>query len=465
MGSTETLSNAARQAELFKRVLDRDGTVVMVVGSGCSFEETDLPTAEALSEEVHNRLVIEGHIAAMDDPTDLGALAEAVESATGSIELVVDRIRTRLSDAPANAGHLIAAALMIEGAISSILTINFDMCLTDAMRQLGVSSGISEVRGKRQISQLGSVNLIYLHGTVESPAADWVLTDSDVNDSWDGHWREALARRVLTAPVVVFAGVGTSVGALVTSLEKIEEELAGAQAVLLVQPGSLESSDFFEASSLTEEAHLDSGWLDFTRDLGDRMHALIVSELYQTAQEVLRDNRARWPEVDLSAVREALERLGLVAGGKCRGRWVRKEPRYMPWNSGAHRQYAQLALAVARIAGATNTTPQLTVTGGVLFDADDRSTQYSALLFHGGGTTPWATLLAERGRLRRHVEDELYPPTLVIGGGFTGPHPSDLAAAEDLTGDPKPGDLVEGPGALKYVSVDDVMVDPNFAIT
>src|SRR6185436_7441805 len=126
------------------------GRVALVVGAGCSIEApTGIPAARHCSGEIHRRLVADGVLqdGECDDPEDLSHVADAVHHKTGAQGPVVQRLCERypLKLACPNEGHLIAAAMLSEGVIGAIVTLNFDLALSNALSQLGVDTvGIIE---------------------------------------------------------------------------------------------------------------------------------------------------------------------------------------------------------------------------------------------------------------------------------------------------------------------------------
>ena len=122
------------------------GKITLVVGAGCSFEApTSIPLAGTCSQECHDRLVANGVLAVGDCPTpgDLSALADAVMMKTGRQRLLVEQLSQNytLQTATPNEGHLIAAALLREGAIASVLTLNFDLALSAAISECSTALG------------------------------------------------------------------------------------------------------------------------------------------------------------------------------------------------------------------------------------------------------------------------------------------------------------------------------------
>ena len=140
------MANDARHAPplpapLLNAVSQANGKLVLVLGAGCSFPPpTSVPMAKTCAQDAYRRLMLDGVLADGDcsNPDDLSVLADAVFSKSGSQAELVDRLpRDEFRRARANTGYLIAAALLRENVISSILTLNYDLAMEDALTQLG----------------------------------------------------------------------------------------------------------------------------------------------------------------------------------------------------------------------------------------------------------------------------------------------------------------------------------------
>jgi hypothetical protein len=130
------------------------GKIALVVGAGCSVEApTGVPVATQCSKEVHRLLLADGVLVDGDcsDPSDLSLVSDAVFAKTNSQRDVVDRLcgQYDLKLAKANDGYLIAAAMLCEGAILSVVTLNFDLALSDALSDLGAGQLVGVHRVSR----------------------------------------------------------------------------------------------------------------------------------------------------------------------------------------------------------------------------------------------------------------------------------------------------------------------------
>lgn len=185
------------------------GKITLVVGAGCSFEApTSIPLAGTCSQQCHDRLVADGVLTPGDCPTpaDLSALADAVVAKTGYQRLLVEQLTQYypLQAAAPNEGHLITAALLREGAIVSVLTLNFDLALSAAISWLGVGDTVGIINGPSDLPNQKAINLYYLHCnvTAHDPEA-WILRTAALATEWKGQWEAVVAAKVLAAPLAV----------------------------------------------------------------------------------------------------------------------------------------------------------------------------------------------------------------------------------------------------------------------
>src|SRR5688500_9875396 len=221
------------------------GKLSLVVGAGCSIEApTSVPPASACSTEVHRRLIADGVLGEGEclEPSDLSALADSVFAKHGSQRHVVERFISQydLKLASPNSGYLIAAAMLCEGAISSIVTLNFDLALSNALSQIGSNHAIGVVESPADLASQKARNVYYLHRNVNDAYPDtWVLRAAALLDEWKGHWEPIIAGRVLIAPLVVFAGLGTPISVLIETTALIRTAIPNA-TFFQVDPGAKE---------------------------------------------------------------------------------------------------------------------------------------------------------------------------------------------------------------------------------
>src|SRR5579862_1920445 len=112
-------------ADLLHALAECQGRVVLVIGAGCSTEPpTGLKLSSEYAVEVMRELVLDGVLddGDCDDSEDLSVVTSAVWGRHGTQAPVVERLpHGEFRTARPNDGHLIAAALLREGAISCVL--------------------------------------------------------------------------------------------------------------------------------------------------------------------------------------------------------------------------------------------------------------------------------------------------------------------------------------------------------
>lgn len=206
-------------------VAEGGGRVALVLGAGCSVEEpTGLPLAADCAEDAHRRLVADAVLADGEcpDTRDLSGVADVVHSKTGSQVGLVQRLPVlSFRNASPNEGHMIACALLLEHAIGAVLTLNFDHALSHALAALGAGGEIAVISAPAHLDQLGTANVIHLHGDADSPPDSWILRTIQLDVAWVDGWQELVATRIITLPVVVFAGLGSPAAVLVESVSRI----------------------------------------------------------------------------------------------------------------------------------------------------------------------------------------------------------------------------------------------------
>jgi hypothetical protein len=126
------------------------------------------------------RLIADGVLQDGDctDPADLSLLAEAVFNKGDSQRDVVERFRDQydLKFARPNAGYQIAAAMLCEGVINSIVTLNFDLAMSHALFELGAGLIVGIVEGPDDLPNQKNINVYYLHGNVNAADTEtWIL--------------------------------------------------------------------------------------------------------------------------------------------------------------------------------------------------------------------------------------------------------------------------------------------------
>jgi hypothetical protein len=379
-------------ADLLHALAECRGRVVLVIGAGCSIEPpTGLKLSSEYAVEVMRQLVLDGVLdeGDCDDPEDLSLVASAVWARHGTQASVVERLpRGEFRTARPNDGYLIAAALLREGAISCVLTLNFDLAMSSALTDLSASE-VQVIVGPQHLAELGSSTVIYLHRNVDEDDAErWILRREALEEEWRDDWQEVVARRVMAAPVTVFAGLGSPAAVLTETVARIRAAVSDALKTYVVDPA--EATPFQVALDLPPESHVRTGWADFMRRLGARVAAEHCAALEAAARALCAEHG--WDnEVEHAAsICSRFTGLGLVFLGKLRARWLLDAQGYAR-DDASRALIADLLLGIGLVERELRASVHFRDDGAVEF-RQDGTIVASVLVVSGGGTRRWAAL-------------------------------------------------------------------------
>lgn len=442
------------------------GRVVLVTGAGCSVEApTSLPLAGALARDGYRRLVDNDVLAAdaCATPEDLSAVADAVVAAVGSqVPLVETFPPDDFRRATPNDGHLVAAALIREGAISNILSLNFDLSQDTALTTLGARNEVATIGGPYDHARLVARNLIYLHRNINAPPEELILRTNALEE-WKGHWEEVVAKRILGGSVTVFAGLGSPARVLVETTRSILETLGSGASVFVVDPVERDRSAFFAELGLSDDAYIQIGWTDFMQRLGNRVVKEHRAGLERACAEMSKQNE--WAEENVAATCDRLCSLGLVRLGKLRASWLLRDEPYAPHPAApeSERLLADLIIGIAILERLTERTARFGEDGFVEMEMEQRA-PIPVLLCSGGGSSRWARLEGEVRFLREKASEHRRAPHGALVAGVVGGRVS-VAPPPNISGQRPSDDLVSGADEeFTIVTVDDLRGDPTTAL-
>lgn len=436
------------------------GRVALVLGAGCSVEPpTGIQVSTACSLEIHRLLVADGILKEKEceKPEDLSAVSEAVFKRYGSQRAVVERLRDSydMKLAAPNDGYLIAAALLCEGAISSIVTLNYDLALSNALSALGAPKSIEIIERPEDLTRQKNTNVYYLHRNVNAEDPEtWVLRTKALEEEWRGHWEQIIAMRVLTAPVVLFAGIGTPVAVLIESTKLLCASLPPPRQLFLAAPEALAQSRFFQELGIDEARFVQRPWGALMRDLSDRLLEEHVERLNQAASRKIREDGI--PNEDISRQLAVLQQMGIVRLGNLRARWLLYDKPYRTFEESTVGLLADLLLALVTIARVSNAALIILDDGCVEYTRQDR-TVVCLIVVSGSG---------HRGRNAIEVELQsrrskyLHNPTAVLVGGTSASWQAPLSPPADIiSGEMSREDLLRGPANMSYFHIDELRAD------
>ncbi len=440
------------------------GHVVIIVGAGCSFEPpTSLPLSGTCAQEAHRKLRADGVLTEdCEDPNDLSCVADAVVLATGFQRELVNRLpREEFRLAEPNEGYLMAAALLRERALSNMMTLNFDLSMSSALTQMGSRGDVAVVAGPEEHHNLGTVNLIYLHRNVNAEPERWILRSSALDTEWMDNWEEVIVRRVLGAPVTVFAGLGTPADVLVETTRRIRAPLGERVRIYLVDPGHREASAFFAGLELPEESYIQMGWGAFMKALADRLIEEYRVKLENACNALLAENA--WEAEDVDQLCMHLTQHGLVEVGRIRARWLLDNSAYVPCDHYNVRWIADLLLAVGLIERVTGSQAIFGTDGVVEFRAEKRILG-AVVLAHGRGDFRWGALEAKMALNERHHRHRDPQPCCAIVSGFLGERPVRVTPPRNIVLEEETASIVTGDTTFEVVSVDRLRGGPNLML-
>ena len=439
---------------------------MLVLGAGCSMEEpTNLPLAGDLSQKCHQQLLLDGVLqpGEVHDHHDLSQVADVVFKKTGSQEQLISCFPPEVfRTAPANSGYKIMAVLLLEGALSDAMTLNFDLAAHHALTDLRITTEVSEVRGPEYHAQLGNQNIIYLHRDINCNPDDLILRSDALDAAWEDRWEQIVAHRVLASPVVVFVGLGSPASVLIKTTQRVASAKGGSlEGVYVVDPTDYASSDFAKALNLPYENYVCMGWGAFMDRLSRRLvekHRnaitkdceLLVTQRSKTTSAIASE--------DVSDICEQLTEGGILRLGEIRARWMlRNSPYQSLGDSAALHRFCDLILGVRMLERLSESKARLYVDGTVAFCLDRPSTE--VIVCSGEGWMTMAQLDAEVSKRCEDLRSRGREPSFALVSAFVGS--SELAPPQTITMGEEPNDLVTRSRRFEIIDLESVRLNPQ----
>jgi hypothetical protein len=380
---------------------------------------TSIPLARQISEECHRRLLADGVLADGDclEPSNLSSLADAVFAKRGTQEPLVKQLTQHytLKTASPNEGYLLTAAMLGEGVIDSVLTLNFDLGLSIAIGQLGVGDVIGVIDGPDDLSNQNRFNLYYLHRNANEANCDlWILRTTALATEWRDKWEAVVTRKVLVTPIVVFVGLGSPADVLIESTKLIQNAIPNGSKTYQVDPGEPDESAFFRALALNPGLFIKGKWCEFMIALSQRLVIEQTTRLSTIAQEMIA--REGLVAEDLTPLLSRLKDLGLLEVGRLRANCLLYDKAYAVDEEFGRELLADLFLAIALIARVTGATAMILGIGVVEFRRGDRivSTHF---FVSGRGSRGRIAIQSELShRLRRFRGLATQPAGAIVAG-------------------------------------------------
>ena len=438
------------------------GQLALIVGAGCSVESpTSIPVASTCSEEVHRRLVEDGLLEEGDckKPRDLGELSEVVYTKTQSQRAIVERLLDHypLKLATPNEGYLIAAALLIEGVVVSLVTLNFDLAISAALSQLGAAK-VGVVERPADMGHLKTTNVYYIHRNAnETDCEKWVLRTSVLQSEWEGNWEAVVATKVLATPVVVFAGLGSPTEVLLRTTELLRKAVPSGSAVFQVDVADRANSGFCARLGLTTEAYIQGSWGDFMREVAERHVVKQVDAIRAEIKTKAEEDGLEAEETD--TVLSRFQGLGLINGGRVRGYWMVKNRTYLASCECDGGLLADLLLGLATLQRVSSAEINISIDGVVEFFREDRMVA-AVLVASGSGHRSRAALETELSQRLNAARYQRVRPRAAVMFGTSDVQPRATPPPDIVRGTDDVNDIL-APSTLAFFHICDLRSDTS----
>lgn len=424
------------------------GQIAIVIGAGCSFEDpTAMPLAGTLSENAHRQLLLNGVIVEGEcpEPWDLAELASLVFTKTGSQDELVSKFPVNeMKTASPNSGYLLLAALMSENAISHVLSLNFDLAVQTAIAQLGLGSKINIVDCSGQ--QVAAVpTLVHLHGCINSPSDDLVLRTEVMDVDWKEGWEELVSTQILSAPTILFAGLGSAAPVLSQTLSILNEYMGGNKQTFQVDVSTHANNQLAQELSIDEGSFIQSGWCAFMAEISSRLFEEQLHNLSETSRGVVTANDGSEQVVAaIDTVTNKMRTAGFLGLGKHRAHLsVDGKVRYKPYSDVSDHLYVDPMLKLSTVCEALQCdfTP---LPNGIWEILKDGRRVGTVMLSSGEGAYRLSALETKiRGISERFANETGAEPSIVLVGG-TVPG-ANSGPANDLIEPEIKEDIIHGP--------------------
>jgi hypothetical protein len=263
---------------------------------------------------------------------------------------------------------------------------------------------------------------------------------------WQGHWQPIIATKVLVAPIVVFAGLGTPVAVLIESTKLLREALPQTTKLFQVDPGETTRSKFFEALAIDSSAYIQRGWCGLMEEMSERLSTEHIVQLQRaigqkTAQDGLQAE-------DVNSLLDRLRSFGIVRFGMVRASWLLHGKPYRHVDADGLRLIADLLLALGMIMRVSGSTAVIFEDGYVEFRRERRIVG-GFLMVSGCGHRGKAAVEAEVESRRAGYRNLPDPPSGVLVGGTSDTWMTQLTSPRDIVaGDMAAEDIIMGPTTL-----------------
>jgi hypothetical protein len=431
----------------------------MVLGAGCSIEPpTNLKLSWYYSNEANQSLIDDGVLEVDEcaNPEDLSELASTVYGKYGKQEALVSRLPiAEFRYAKANKGYLLAVALMLEGAIACVMTLNYDMALTDALKQLDAVH-VSEIAGPDDFRYLGNSTVIYLHRNAhERDLEKWILRREALETEWQNGWEAVVAPKVIAAPVVVFAGLGSPAAVLTDTAGRIRTAIPTAAHPFLVDPKK--DTDFARALEIPAEHQVHLYWGEFMSTLSQRLVREGVRDILNACRSPELRDEVVCDDSTLASLCGSLEQCDLVSVGRFRAMWLDSDRAYVAAGPTEDRLIGDLFYALGALAQGDGISVTVTSEGLLRFTDASGAVLSHVLPVSGSGYKRWGMV---EPRLTARIDQMTTRPDRIIAGGFAGPQVEELIPPLDIVSGDLSDDVTQGLPLPELTSTMAIRADP-----
>lgn len=432
------------------------GQVALVIGAGCSVgHPTSIPLAGDLSEAVERQLVLNGRLQENQcaNPRDLAALASLVfQICNNQVELVQCFPIQQMRLARANLGYKLLVALMAEGAISHVLSLNFDLAIQNAAAELGI-----------EIATIAAVNepvpiraaLVQLHGNANSEPDNLVLRTEVMDEEWIGQWHQVVAQQVLAAPTVLFAGLGSPAPVLTTTVGMIQNALGGNKALYQADIIPFAHSGFAAQLEIPEQRYIQGSWDAVVTRLAERIAAQQVDSLSRSGRALLAENHQSETDIErFTGIAAKLVGQSLLTLGKMRAfADLDRDKLYRPHSVRDDEFMSEPMLRLAQVAERFGLETAPTPAGTWMLRRNGQQIA-QIMLATGGGVRRMAAVESRAKTICATIADNAAMPVdvVLIGGLIEAAPEFDHV---DLIADEEPDDIIGGLVAPLLISGND----------
>ena len=442
------------------------GQLAVVIGAGCSFEEpTAMPLAGRLSEDAHRQLVLNGVIDQGEclEPWNLAELASLVYDKTGGQEDLVSKFPiNEMKTATPNEGYLLLAALMSENAVSHVLSLNFDLAVQSAIAQLGLGSKISIVDCSGQ-NVAAVPTLVHLHGCINSHSDSLVLRTEIMDDDWKESWEELVSTQILSAPSILFAGLGSAAPVLSQTLAILDDYMGGNKQTFQVDVSTYAENQLAQELSIHQDSFIQSPWCAFMSEISLRLFEEQIHGLTVNSRNVVTANDGT--EQMLAAIEIATNKMrdaGFLGLGKHRANLcVDGKVRYKPYGEVPDHLYVDPMLTLSNACEALG-CDFVPLPNGIWEILQNGRRVGTVMLASGEGAYRLSGLETKiRGISERFANEMGAEPSIVLVGGTVAGVNS--GPANDLIDPDHVDDIIHGPGPALIMDISATNLNDNIA--